>query len=59
MTLAALCSAEAKDKVLASFFRDSTSIGVRVTAVERHALKREVGSYLAVLPSERACVVRP
>jgi uncharacterized protein (DUF111 family) len=41
-TLSALCTATTKNAVLVALFQDSTSIGARVTTVERHALKRQV-----------------
>jgi len=47
-TLSALCTATKKNAVLVALFQDSTSIGARVTTVERHALKRQVNESISL-----------
>lgn len=43
-TLAVLCEADVADAVLATIFRETTTIGVREIPVRRHALERQMSS---------------
>lgn len=43
-TLAALCTSETADTVLATIFRETTTIGVREVPLRRHALERRMST---------------